>query len=1084
MNAIYRIVWNAATHQWIVASELAKGRKKSGVSKRGGAAAGKLAVLRSGALAAGIATGGTAFSQPLPVTSNVQVSNGTTFTLVSGADIATSASGVAGRAVFASSVNSKIVFGSVGGTGTILNVTTTGADSAHAVSAESGGAIVINGDLNASTLGGTGTSNSHGVHAGNAGSQIEIHGNATVSTAGSSAIGLRAYAGGTVTVDGLAKVTTTGDSAIGLRVEPLFTAGTAMTVGSVDIETFGVRSAGMGVGGSTPGGASSSLRVLDSATVTTHGLQAQGVASLFSATLEIGGALSVQTTGDFGYGVVATGSDSTISVNGPVSVNTTGRSAVAVSSAMGGLVNLDGTFDINTSGSGAHGVLFDGAGSDVKLNDPNGRITVTGDNAYAIVVASGGAKTFDGTSGNILPGDISVSGAGSAVVAATGSGYLTLANSVALDPGMVHGAGSWGILADAGTVLLQDSASSGGAALHATNAGRIILKDNSSIDGSHVELTSGGTLDATGHVGGVAIGSIGGDSTGQLMLGDNGLTLGRDNPAGTGSLIDGASFAGDISGNGGLVKDGTGTQILSGNLTYTGDTVVNQGSLVVDGTLLPSNLYVSAGGTLGGNGTIGNLTTGGTLDSNLTITGDLTVKEGARIVVAVDPTEVLSGHVNVQGAAVLEGGYVDVRALNVATYNPSTHYTILTAGDGVSGEFEGATSNLAFLTPTLSYDPNTVQLSLWRNDVDFSDFATSPNQTAVANAIEGMNITNPVHGSLVTMTDEPAAISSALEQLSGQVHGSAVTVLVNDSRFARDAVNSHLRATASGARSQGTAGPSCATTRSNPNSCSSAWVQAFGSSGDIADGLDRSISGFFMGADKEIGDTWRVGMFGGYTDADFDVDTPRASGSASSYHLGIYGGAEWGNLGFRTGLAYSRSDIDTRRSVAFNDFSEQLRGSYHADTIQAFGELGYKFNLGAAVLEPFVNLAYVSVDTDSWKESGGDAALNSSGGDQSNGVSTLGVRGSADIGSNFSLWGSVGWQHVIGSVAPKTRMAFNGGSDTFSIYGAALDRDVALIQAGGTYQLSPKTSIDLGYRGAVGSNTSDHGGQINLRVMF
>ncbi|MFE0500717.1 ESPR domain-containing protein [Lysobacter soli] len=33
MNKIYRVVWNAEAGQWVVASEMAKGRKKSGASK-------------------------------------------------------------------------------------------------------------------------------------------------------------------------------------------------------------------------------------------------------------------------------------------------------------------------------------------------------------------------------------------------------------------------------------------------------------------------------------------------------------------------------------------------------------------------------------------------------------------------------------------------------------------------------------------------------------------------------------------------------------------------------------------------------------------------------------------------------------------------------------------------------------------------------------------------------------------------------------------------------------------------------------------------------------------------------------------
>ncbi len=36
-------------------------------------------------------------------------------------------------------------------------------------------------------------------------------------------------------------------------------------------------------------------------------------------------------------------------------------------------------------------------------------------------------------------------------------------------------------------------------------------------------------------------------------------------------------------------------------------------------------------------------------------------------------------------------------------YQPLTTYTILNAGAGVTGKFEGVTSNLAFLSPELSY---------------------------------------------------------------------------------------------------------------------------------------------------------------------------------------------------------------------------------------------------------------------------------------------------------------------------------------------------------------------------------------------
>jgi fibronectin-binding autotransporter adhesin len=60
----------------------------------------------------------------------------------------------------------------------------------------------------------------------------------------------------------------------------------------------------------------------------------------------------------------------------------------------------------------------------------------------------------------------------------------------------------------------------------------------------------------------------------------------------------------------------------------------------------------------------------------------------------------------------------------------------LTASGGVDGQFTDVTSNLAFLTPLLSYDPNNVFLTLIRNDITFASVAQTPNQRAVAAALD------------------------------------------------------------------------------------------------------------------------------------------------------------------------------------------------------------------------------------------------------------------------------------------------------------------------------------------------------------
>jgi autotransporter-associated beta strand protein len=103
--------------------------------------------------------------------------------------------------------------------------------------------------------------------------------------------------------------------------------------------------------------------------------------------------------------------------------------------------------------------------------------------------------------------------------------------------------------------------------------------------------------------GGETIGGLNGSGTNVLncqnALNNIGLTLGNNNANG--------SFSGVISGTGwGVLKVGTGTQILGGASTYTGATVVSNGTLMVDGSLASgSTVSVAPAGTLAGAGTVG-----------------------------------------------------------------------------------------------------------------------------------------------------------------------------------------------------------------------------------------------------------------------------------------------------------------------------------------------------------------------------------------------------------------------------------------------------------------------------------------------
>jgi len=95
----------------------------------------------------------------------------------------------------------------------------------------------------------------------------------------------------------------------------------------------------------------------------------------------------------------------------------------------------------------------------------------------------------------------------------------------------------------------------------------------------------------------------------------------------------GTGAAAGVGGNSSLTKTGLGTQILNGNSTYTGATNVNNGTLVVNGSLA-SAVNVDLGANLGGTGTLGSglAATGSVRPGNsigtLNVTGNVTWNSG------------------------------------------------------------------------------------------------------------------------------------------------------------------------------------------------------------------------------------------------------------------------------------------------------------------------------------------------------------------------------------------------------------------------------------------------------------------------
>ncbi|WP_425104636.1 autotransporter domain-containing protein [Ancylobacter sp.] len=554
-----------------------------------------------------------------------------------------------------------------------------------------------------------------------------------------------------------------------------------------------------------------------------------------------------------------------------------------------------------------------------------------------------------------------------------------------------------------------------------------------------------------------------------------------------------------ISGTGSLTKLGDGALGLFGQNTYSGETKIEAGLLVVNGSIATSSLTtVFDGAALAGTGTVGHLrvASGGTLApgqsiGTLNVAGNLSFAAGSIYQVELN-AEGKSDLVAVTGATTIEGGSVIGIAAG-GNYLPETAYTILTSAGGIEGAFADVTSNLAFLDPTLTYGATDIRLTMARNDTAFDKVGYTSNQQAAARGAESLGYGNALYNAIV-MQDATTA-RSIFSQIGGEVHASTAGVLVSTSRFVRDAMDDRLRASAGETLISDMAVASLDTKAPRPVAADTKgvamWMRGFGSWNAVdgdgnADGLTSNTGGVLGGLDAGLPGNWRVGMLAGYSQTSVSLDDLAASADSDNVHLGLYAGTQAGPVGVRLGAAYTWHTIDSLRQVNIPTISERLTADYDAATSQVFGELGYRFENGTAVFEPFVNLAYVHYSTDSFAEQGGVTALGGQSDSLDTFFTTLGLRASTRFtvgGMQATLHGTVGWQHASGDITPDASFAFVGG-DVFSVTGAPIAENVAVLGARIEFAATEYATISIGYDGQFGSGQSDNGLTGTLSVKF
>ncbi|NYT86652.1 autotransporter outer membrane beta-barrel domain-containing protein [Pollutimonas harenae] len=920
--------------------------------------------------------------------------------------------------------------------------------------------------------------------------------NSLITTSGVEASGLYSRDGSKLTADGVT-VATKGNGAHGAYVRN----GSEAIITGTNISTAGAGASALHTrsdSATTSGGKATATN----SHFKTTGTNAHGVVLLGGSSLNMtGGSITATGAGSAGMRVH---NQSTATLNGVTVV-------AAGSSLISSFSNPDRTQTINI-----------GSGSDLTQNDGT-LLLVSRETTDGVDGGANGTVALNLQSGSFSAGNV-LDAAGSRQVTVTKASDAYWAGIV-IDKTTV-------VVPDGGSQDYTDEEIDGSVA--SGEGSTITFNNGANITGS-VSSGADSTTTFSGNT------NIGGDVAGQQ--GSSASFSGATSIGGSVAGAPGSSFAfsgsstdigGSVAGVAGAAFSFSGPTNIGGNVvgdgasfnfgqgtptTIAGNVGLSNGSILKGGTTsvpiqIAGDAQVGSGSTLGGNLNIAGMVSGsGTLGPGNSIgvqtygsIGEFTGTYAAEVNAAgqSDLIRIASGDADLRGIDLVVG-----QENGTGGYKLNHDYTIVETAkaDGISAvegnKFASESLDASFNGVPVKLDAakfgdNTVKIVLSPDTAAIDELRKgwTSNQNATWDGLLSAASGNALSGAVLSSPD----MQDALNQLSGELHGSTQTALLNNSQLVTRTLSNRMRANLGAGLQAGapTAQASGAVAGSMPTSNAyPLWAQVVGSWTELDDDGNAAkaksdTAGLFIGADTEVGKGWRVGAALGFTDGDVKVNDRNSKSDVTSYTAALYGGNSWktakGQVNFLAGAAYTTNEVDSRRTVTVGG-SQTLKADYDVNTTQLFTELGYAIPVGqASVVEPYLGLAWMSQKAKSFDEEGGSAALH--GDSQTDDVTTftLGLRGATTITTGKSearLMAGLGWRHAAGDVDASRSMSFiQGAGDAFRVAGAPIAKNAAVVDLGAEMNVGKNTALGLSYNGQFGNGVSDNAGSVYLRVRF
>ncbi|HEX4741351.1 MAG TPA: autotransporter-associated beta strand repeat-containing protein, partial [Caulobacteraceae bacterium] len=719
-----------------------------------------------------------------------------------------------------------------------------------------------------------------------------------------------------------------------------------------------------------------------------------GVTEINSGTLALSGSGSVAS--------------SVVQANGTLDISQTTAGGSIASLSGSGVVALGGQTLMLTDGIGTfYGVIADGGiggGTGGGLTIAGGTEVLGGVNTYtgpttidsgamlglggigSIATSSGVTAngTFDISNATFGASIATLSGSGSGAVA-LGSQTLTLAKAngtfsgVIADGGIGGGTGG-GLTIAGGTETLTGVNTYTGSTTINTGA-TLALVGAGSVAAS--AIIANGTFDISHTTSGASVVSLSG--SGVVDLGGQTLTLDTQNGIFTGVISDSGVGSNTV----GTVVLATGTQILTGNNTYTGNTAIAAGSTLQvgnggtsgslagnvadDGTLVFDRAdTLTYSGVIFGTGALAQAGPGTTILNGVnTVTGATTVAAGVlEVGDAAHSSASLAGNVVVGSAGTLRGhGTVAGSVTNTAggIVAPGGTIGTLTVGSYT----QGANSTLAIeVSPTGASQLNVLGAASLNGKLaltfDPGAYASRTYQIISAASLTGTfsSVTQggsvPGGGLVYALSYGAKQADLVVESTGGaQIYGGIGTATLDEARGFASLVDDR------------SGDADCADgSETRTRSCNmGAWAQAIASTDNVGAaasgfGFNNTGAGAIGGLDARVGGNATVGVAFGFEQNDLRMGGASATASGSSYYGAVYArwivGPAWiDGQGF-----YMRSNWTVNRGVSGSGaVSSNPNGGTKGFLVQASVPIGADFR-------PYARFTYANFDRDGVTETG------------------------------------------------------------------------------------------------------------------